>query len=240
MRWQAAVRKVLGKFGYNIERTDWSPVARRMRLIEYYDINLVLDVGANEGQYAVQLREHGYRGDIVSFEPLSDASAILQARAHADPKWQVVPLALGDADGETVIRVSAKNENSSLLPLTVFFETLNPAARVTHEQTTGVRRLDSIAAEYIPMDANVFLKMDTQGFEAHVLRGATKTLDRVCGVQMEMSVTPLYQGETGMLGLLQIMTDRGFTLMSTEQVYNDAHTGRQYQFDAIFFREPVP
>lgn len=240
MTWKSVVRDGLRRVGYDIVRANWSGIARRMRLMERYQINLVLDVGANQGQYATQLRQEGYRGAIVSFEPLDDAFALLQAKAKGDSKWQAVQVALGDTDGDAVIHVSAGNVNSSLLPLTERFPTINPTARVTHDQKTRVRRLDSIASEHIPPHAQVFLKLDTQGYEALVLRGATETLKRVVGVQMEMSITPLYQGETDMLGLLHRMTGLGFTLMSTENVYGDARTGRQYQIDGIFFREPMP
>jgi FkbM family methyltransferase len=240
MKWQALVRRGLRALGYDIVQVQWSGVARRIRLMERYQIDLVLDIGANQGQYATQLRENGYRAAIVSFEPLNDAFAVLQTRAKADAKWQAVQLALGVTDDDTVIHVSSGNVNSSLLPLTEHFPTFNPTARVTHDQKTRVRRLDSIAPQYIPPGAKVFSKLDTQGYEALVLRGATETLKRICGVQMEMSITPLYQGETDMLGLLYRMQDLGFTLMSTENVYSEARTGRQYQLDGIFFHEPMP
>lgn len=240
MNWKSVVRRPLRRVGYDIVQAQWSGIARRMRLLERYQINLVLDVGANQGQYATQLRQEGYRGAIVSFEPVEQAFALLQAKANSDSKWQAVHLALGDADSETVIHVSAHDVNSSLLPQTKFLENLNATAHVAQEQKILVRRLDSIADQYIPSAANVFLKIDTQGYEAHVLRGAAKTLARVRGVQMEMSITPLYQGETDMLGMLQLMRELGFTLMSTENVTADARTGRQYQIDGIFFREPMP
>lgn len=240
MKWKSVVRGGLRSLGYDIVRAHWSGVARRMRLLERYQINLVLDVGANQGQYATRLRQEGYRGAIVSFEPLDDAFPLLQAKVNSDSKWQAVQLALGDADSDTVIHVAAGNVNSSLLQATEHFQNINNTARAVREQTIRVRRLDSVANEFAPRNANIFLKIDTQGYEAHVLRGAVKTLERVRGVQMEMSITPLYQGETDMLGMLQLMRELGFTLMSTENVYSDERTGRQYQMDGIFFREPMP
>lgn len=240
MKWKSVVRGGLRRVGYDIVRANWSGVARRIRLMERYQIDLVLDVGANQGQYATQLRQEGYRGTIVSFEPLDDAFALLQSKAKADAGWQAVQLALGDTDGETVIHVSAGNVNSSLLPVTAQFQSINSTARVIHEQTIRVRRLDSIADQYIPPHAQAFLKLDTQGYEAHVLRGATETLEQVRGIQIEMSITPLYHGETDMLGMLQRMSELDFTLMSTESSYGDERTGRQYQIDGIFFREPMP
>src|SRR5215831_3678983 len=88
------LRRWLWKTGVDVTRS--SPLTHRMQLIEKYAIDLVLDVGANTGQFARQLRQYGYTGRIVSFEPLRAALLQLQTQAARDPAWEVWPYALGD------------------------------------------------------------------------------------------------------------------------------------------------
>ena len=90
----------------------------RQRLLREHHIELVLDVGANAGQYATRLRDDGYRGQLISFEPTSDAFALLQDAAADDPQWQTRQLALGDKpDRAAAINLSANSYSSSFLPI---------------------------------------------------------------------------------------------------------------------------
>lgn len=237
MNLKAQFRQVLRKFGYDIVQTRHSATARRLRLFTYYQINLILDVGANEGQYAEAVWEMGYRGKIVSFEPVPEPFSVLERKTRQDANWRALPLALGDFDGPATINVASESVNSSILQPTQFFETNHEAARTLRRQEITVRRLDSLAPEVIEPGANVLLKVDTQGFERHVILGAEATLLHILGVQLEMSLTPLYEGEPGLLELLPLMSKHGFVLASIEPGYDDAESGRLYQFDALFFRE---
>src|SRR5690242_8065586 len=89
------------------------PLARRMRLLATHGIDVVLDVGANIGQYGEELRRLGYRGRIVSFEPMSAAFAELQARAQADGRWQVIHAGLGAQAGTARINLAGNSASSS-------------------------------------------------------------------------------------------------------------------------------
>jgi FkbM family methyltransferase len=68
-------------------------------LLAHYQINLILDVGANDGQFAREMRELGYNGRIASFEPMASCIATLQKLAEADPLWSVHPFGLGREAG---------------------------------------------------------------------------------------------------------------------------------------------
>jgi SAM-dependent methyltransferase len=102
-------RKILWKMGYDISRHGpaSSPLVRRRKLLDFYAINTVLDVGANTGQFAKQLRNFGFFGKIVSFEPLSSAFELLRQNADSDPKWEVINCALGETNVTKEINVAA-------------------------------------------------------------------------------------------------------------------------------------
>src|SRR5215218_1126126 len=119
-----------------------SPVARRMHLLERNRIDLILDVGANVGQYAASLRECGYRGRIVSFEPLTSAFSRLEASAKADPLWEVVNIGMGDRDERATINMAGNSQSSSLLEmLPAHVKSAPTSAYVGNEELT-VSRLD--------------------------------------------------------------------------------------------------
>src|SRR5690348_14983189 len=90
----------------------------RMGLIARHGVSLVLDVGANAGQYASALRASGYSGEILSFEPIPDAYRRLAEAAVADALWQTRNVALGDRRSHLTLHVSANSYSSSFLQLT--------------------------------------------------------------------------------------------------------------------------
>src|SRR3954454_5175831 len=114
-----AVHVAFNAFGLEISRhrPRGEYARRRLRILQSERVDTVLDVGANYGHYAAELRAQGFAGRIVSFEPVAAAFAGLSKRASGDPSWQCYELALGDEDAERTIHVSADVTSSSLLPL---------------------------------------------------------------------------------------------------------------------------
>ena len=145
-----------------------------INLINHYKIDLVLDVGANHGQFGVTLRNEGYKGEIHSFEPVSHSFVYLQKTCLDDEKWFAHKLAMGAADGKDVINVTEASDMSSLLDPNDFgqgeFEKIN----VVHREIVEVETIDGFLPEKIT-DFNkrrIFLKMDTQGCDLKVLEGS--------------------------------------------------------------------
>ena len=163
-------------------------------LFEHYDINCVLDVGARVGDYGVMLRENGYRGEILSFEPVAANFLQLQQRCSTDPAWHAYHFALGSVSGSAEINVSHDTHYSSFLaPSTYGFER-DPRMGVDRTESVPVKRLDEILDEITSQIAEprVYLKMDTQGFDLAVMRGANGCLDKVAALQTELSLKALY------------------------------------------------
>ena len=237
--WRHYVKRAARQFGFDVIRfkPDRSEAANVAAVLRHFGIRLVLDVGANTGQYAAMLRETGYAGRIASFEPLTSAHARLTANAQGDARWTVHPrAAIGDHDGEIVINVAGNNVSSSVLPMLDQHADAAPESRYIGKETVPLQSLDTAASAYLGDEPAIHLKIDTQGFEAAVLRGAVQTLGHCKTVQLELSLTPLYEGQELWQHFLRDFEARGFTLWTVLPGFVEAKTGRTLQLDAIFAR----
>ena len=228
----------LRKAGFEVERytPTSSPVARRMHLLATNRINLVFDVGANVGQYASSLREGGYGGRIVSFEPLSSAFSKLQANAKGDSLWEVVNAGLGDHDERATINVAGNSQSSSLLDMLPAHVRSAPVSAYVGKEDITVSRLDSVFSRYHRLGDRAFLKLDAQGYEGKILEGAALSMAQILGIQLEMSIEPLYKNEMPYLEMLGYLAGLGFTLTSIEPGFSDPESGRMLQMDGILYR----
>jgi hypothetical protein len=107
-------------------------------------------------------------------------------------------------------------------------------------EEVDLRRLDTIAPEYATASDRVFLKVDVQGFEYQVLQGATQFLSKVVGIQMELSLISLYEGDHLLVAMLHEMESRGFGLWSLIPGFVDPSTGRLLQVDGVFVKTSLP
>ncbi|WP_433971473.1 FkbM family methyltransferase [Tunturiibacter lichenicola] len=227
--------------GLEVQKTSVysSQKLRHSKLFSLLGIDLLVDVGANAGQFATLCRAHGYRGSILSFEPSSWAHRELLKTAAYDPLWTVANrMALGAATGEAEINIAANSFSSSILPMLDSHLSAAPESQYIQRELVPVRRLDDV----LPEDAEsckIFLKLDVQGYEPQVLSGAAHTLTQTSAVQLEMSLLPLYEGEQLLPQMSAAMKARGFDLWDLEPSFRDTNTGRLLQVDGIFTRQPV-
>lgn len=242
MDMRTQLKRLLRKYGLDLIRynTRSSPVARQIRLFQYFQIDLVFDVGANTGGFVHELRKTGYEGRIVSFEPLSEAFAQLEIEASRDAYWDVVHTGLGRSTEQKTIHVAKNSESSSFLEMSNRHAKTFPQSIFIGSEVVAVDRLDSVFSEYYRDDDHVFLKIDTQGYEQHVLDGGSDSLDNILGIQVEMSLVPLYEGESRLVELVSFLEDRGYQLMSLAPVIDDPSTGQLLQVDGLFFRPDWP
>jgi FkbM family methyltransferase len=195
-------------------------------------VDTILDVGANEGQFAQDLRDASWLGRVVSFEPQSVAHENL-CRA-AEGRWEVGPrCAIGRADGETTINLSAHSVSSSLLPVLSRSTQVAPATAYTGTETVSVRSLDSLLEDGW---GRLALKVDTQGFEAEVLAGAQNTLQRIQVACLEVSLTALYERAPVGSTLFKLMENVGFRCISIIEGFSDPRENEMLSVDAIFVR----
>ncbi len=207
------------------------------RLLELTEPAALLDVGANLGQFADKVRDIGYRGKIISFEALPNVHADLAKRAQQHSQWVVAPCAaLGSAKSVAEMNVSANTESSSLLPMKDLHSDAAPEAVYVGKQITQVERLDDLAQPYLPMEGDLFLKVDTQGYEKEVLRGSTGLLGRVSAMQIELSLTPVYDNAPTALEMIQYIGGLGYEIFNLVPSFIDYRTGRVLQIDGFFVR----
>jgi FkbM family methyltransferase len=234
-----SLRNVLRKAGIEAYRYSihTSTGAQLDRLLKHCHIDLVLDVGANSGQYAAGLRAHGYAGRIVSFEPLAAAHARLTAAARGDPHWSIAPrMALGDADGTVDLHVAANSFSSSILDMLPAHERAAPGSGYVASETVPLKRLDDMADGFLAGARRVLLKIDTQGYEDRVLAGAAVLLGKLTAIQTELSLVPLYAGQPLFDDMRQKIEALGFELFAVFSGYVHEQTGQTLQLDGFFLR----
>jgi FkbM family methyltransferase len=239
MGWKELVKLGFRKIGLEIHRylPSSSLPAQLVSSFRKFDIDLVLDVGANKGQFASEIREYGYTGKIVSFEPLSSAHSVLLQSAAADSMWDAYPrCAIGNKNGEAEINIAGNSESSSILPMLVSHLSASPESAYQGKEIVPIKKLDDVAAQYLKDARAPFLKIDTQGFEWHVLDGAHDTLPYIKGILVELSLVPLYGGQHLWRDVVNRLEAEGFTMWAFRPVFSDQASGRTLQVDGVFYR----
>jgi FkbM family methyltransferase len=207
-----------------------------MQLLRTYQITSVLDVGANTGIFGLEVRKLGYKGNMVSFEPLKSAFQELAGFAGKDGAWRAMNCALGSTDTTATINVSGNSCSSSLLDVLDAHTQSAPQSTYVGKEEISVRKLDSIINDICQPNDNIFLKIDTQGYEGEVLKGAEKSLTRISTIQVEMSLVPLYKDGILFQDLFRMISEKGYVLVAVEPGFSDRKTGQMLQMDGIFHR----
>jgi FkbM family methyltransferase len=189
-----------------------SSVVYLKQLLRVQKIDLLLDIGANSGQFALEARRAGYQGEIISFEPLAGHQESLKVLASRDRAWRVLPYALGSTSAEMQLNVYEDDTFSS-------FHEINEDAKqnfgalvqLDHIETVQVCTLDSVAEQLgLYSNRRIFLKTDTQGHDTEVLRGSVETLKHICGVLTEATVSSIYDGSSTLEELSTLLSSMGF------------------------------
>jgi FkbM family methyltransferase len=213
------------------------PMLKTLSQMTRQRVDLVLEIGANKGQYAQSLRSAGYTGKIISVEPLSAAFAVLQGKCAQDCDWDCHNLAIGDADAETTINVSANSYSSSLLPASARTLEIEPRIGYVAQETVNLRRLDSLLPA-LTAAQRIFLKIDAQGSEGDIVEGGRSIFDRVAMVQVELAWTPSYEGQAEMGHMVDTMRELGLEPGSVAPSWTDRATGLMPEIDVTFIRVP--
>jgi FkbM family methyltransferase len=216
-----------------VDISHYRPFAARVvaRLAEA-EVPMVIDVGASRGQFATELWRHGYRGEIVSFEPVEEAFEQLASAAAGDSRWTCHRMALGAVAEEAPIHVASNLASSSLLEMAGGHRSGAPLVSVVGLETVRVVRLDDVLDEERPC----LLKLDVQGYEDRVLDGAPRTLARAVLLQCELCTGDLYSGQASVRGVVDRLDDLGFELVDLEPVFRDGVDGRVLAVDVLFAR----
>lgn len=201
-----------------------------------FDVGCVFDIGANVGQFAKDIRQIGYRNRIVSFEPSATAYAALQDQAQDDQHWIIHErAAVGEAPGVATLNVANNSVSSSILPMLDTHWRAAPNSVYTDEtEPVPVISLDSVFEQYAATSGANYLKIDTQGYEMPVLVGAAESLEHISIINVELSLTPLYEGAAPCEDVIAYLSERGFEMWDFTPVFRDPACGRLLQGDGLF------
>lgn len=229
------LRQSIHKSGFMVRRfpTPLDQCYSRNALLNHLKIDHVLDVGANVGGYGSELRERGYRGKIISFEPVSTNYTELKKAAAHDSAWDAKNMALGAEDGQATINVA--HTMSSMLDKNK--DEAGHHFDFERTETVPLARLDTIWPTLISPGGRVHLKMDVQGFEMQVINGASEVLPNVSAIEIELSLKPIYANQPSFDEMYGRLRDAGFVMRQVWPHGTDGATGDMADFDAILVRK---
>ena len=210
-----------------------SPFRSILRTTKDCSINQVLDVGANSGQFAVDLRRVGFRGEIYSLEPGQDAFQNLQDRSKRDSQWKVFNFALGSREERLDLNISQNSGlSSSFLNMTNLHLENFPDSKFIAQESVNVTTLELLTAKLNLSPQNLLLKMDVQGFESEVLKGAGSLLSVIPACYLEVSLSFLYEGEYGLVQILNFLANNGHEVVDLYRGVT-SKTGELLQIDIL-------
>jgi FkbM family methyltransferase len=201
-------------------------------------IECVIDIGANTGQFAVAIRDKGYKGFIYSYEPLLDAHKKLVINSLSDPKWIIhPPAACGSKSGKSRINIAGNSASSSLKKMHPNHLSSAPHSQIIGKQDVELVTVDSEIKRWKAVSGPILLKIDTQGYEEEVLAGAALTLQIVEVVQIELSLVELYHGQKLYSYFLDFFAKRDFQLFDVIPGFFDPQIGQLLQLDVVFVKK---
>lgn len=233
-RAKLAVRGGLHRF--DLELSTGPYPARLARALEAFDVTTVIDIGANVGQFGLQLRRAGFAGEIRSCEPLGGAFAELSARSSRDPRWHVLRTAVGREEGEIEINVAANSFSSSILDMTAAHTDNAPGSDYVAVERVPLTTVATLVDTWGVDPARTLLKIDTQGYEAEVLAGTGELVREFAAIQVEMSFVELYRGQQLFDEAYAQMREWGLRMHALETGFSGAD-GRLLQCDGLFVRD---
>lgn len=230
------VKDVLKKRGYVLLPNNClnSSNHQIVKSLEYLKVDSIIDIGANVGQFAMGMIREGFKGKIISFEPLKSASESLRKNALNYPNWIInPPMALGDFTGEIEINVCSRSSCSSILPMLKSHQNALPKAKTTHKENIAIQTLDEAIKPYAKIINNYLIKIDTQGYELPVLVGSENCLKNATAVLCEMSLIPLFEKQTLWKELVKYLESKGFKIWAIQKAFINEAQGQDLQLNVL-------
>lgn len=226
------IKKILRRFGYDIRyyRSFWDTV------VLPHNIQVVLDIGANNGEYSREVFEHIPGVEVYAFEPLPDCYTTLTSAFVGNARFHSYPIALGETAGEVEMERSSFHPSSSLLVMAQLHKELYPKTAGATKEKVRVARLDEVMRDVI-YSGNLMIKVDVQGFEDKVIRGGTETFKRATIVQIETSFAELYEGQPLFNDIYQMLIQLGFSYAGVASEHRNPKTQELLYQDSIFVKK---
>tara|TARA_B100000575_G_scaffold285259_1_gene280322 strand:+ start:267 stop:989 length:723 start_codon:yes stop_codon:yes gene_type:complete len=233
------INSITSVFGYKFKKTRWL-YEKNLNLIKSLNnnnINSIIDVGANNGQFAEEIFKNGFNGYVLSFEPLKiEHSNLLDKKIKMKKyNWEIAErCGLGASEKKLEINISGMRQSSSILNISEIHTSLYPKSANIDKEKISIFPLDNFYNKITNMKKNILVKIDTQGYELEILKGAKKTLDYINAIYVEVSLVELYKNQPLFDEILDYVKKAGFSVWSVDQAVGNKETGQTYQLDILF------
>lgn len=237
------IRNYLNAIGFDIVRVKNQHGSLSEHLSNVFaakNIDCVIDVGANSGQFGSFIREIGFDGYIVSFEPVKSAYNKLEMIAKADDKWLCYNLALGDKKEKKTLNVYESTIFSSFFEANEYSKNIWQSLGSAVPEIVDVVRLDDILGGIADRTgcANFYLKMDTQGYDINVFRGAVESLEKISSIQSELSLIAIYDDMLPAYDILKEFHQQGFFISGMYPINRDESLA-VIEYDCVLVKRPL-
>ena len=235
------IKNIFKKFGLEIKKYNPQDDFNFLitKCIKKFHIDCFWDVGANIGQTGLSIREHGYKGNILSFEPQKEAYNKLLKNSHNDPKWKIYEKCGLGKNGFKKINISKNSVSSSFLEMENLHLDTNPHSKFIKKEDVKIISLNEVFIKEKKSFKNNFLKIDAQGYEKEVLESGENILDNFTGISCEISVQPLYKGEAKFLDIINYLIAKGFEIYSIHNSYYEINYGQTFSVDIVFLKKEL-
>ena len=241
------IRNILNGFGFDVIRLKTKLKIDNVDLSSHLsnvfaakEIDCVIDVGANSGQYGAFLRKMGFKGYIISFEPVKAVFDMLVSNAKSDNKWICYNLALGDQTEEKTINVYKSSVWSSFLDANAYSKNIWKSLESVIPETVKVAKLDDIFPELVRRTGckRYFLKMDTQGYDKNVFSGSLDSLANIEALQSELALIQVYDGMPSAYDVLGDFHSRNFYISGMYPINRDESLA-VIEYDCVLVKKPI-
>lgn len=205
--------------------------------LKFNNIGAVIDVGAHQGKFIKNIFKFFKFIKVISFEPIKKEFKNLSETSNKYKNWKIYNYALGANNEKKEINISNYTEASSLLNIENKLLQFRPELKTQAKETIECKKLDNFIDEFSNLKKPILLKIDTQGYEMEVLKGADKTLEIINFIFIEVSIVQNYVGQPTLKEILIYLENKNFKVVSLDRVFGDRLTGETYQVNILFSRK---
>jgi len=228
------VRDIFNFVGADVVR--FPKAALGMKWLRELNINTVVDVGANLGQFAQKIIKILPHSKVLSFEPLPKEFGKLKKKFGSNPNISVFNYALGNNVGKTYFHKSEFSPSSSVLDMSAIHKANFPFTSSSTKIEVVIERLDNFLLKINP-DEKTLIKLDVQGYESEVISGGEKVISKSKVLIIEISFRELYDGQKLFDDIYPHLRELGYRYKgSLNNVYSNL-TGEILQGDSVFIKD---
>jgi len=233
------INKFLSIFGYKLQKKKkiYNLEDHLFNIFNHLDINFVIDVGANNGQFGSLLRRNGFKGEILSFEPCKDSFENLKKASSNDDSWTAINSALGNKREHKEINIFGASDLNSFLEVSdIGSDRFKHNFEKVNSELVEISTLNEFLKKINLTEKRVFLKMDTQGYDLNVFRGANKFYSSILGLMAEIPVQKIYNSNENYHETIEEYESNDFRITGIFPVSHNKKNHTVIEFDCVMVK----